>query len=239
MRAEIRRLAREVKGFLAEAEGQRLFELAQEVAVHAPCLEIGSYCGKSTLYLAEGCRLAGAHPLICVDHHRGSEEQQPGERYFDPDLYDRDVEQVDTLPCFRRTLARAGLEQWVIPVVGHSVQFGRYWQGQPLSLVFIDGGHSEADAFGDYFTWGPRVMAGGYLCIHDIFSDPAEGGQAPYHVLERARASGQWSPVEQVETLGILRRMDYERDTERGRGPAKRGERHLLATLLGKLSRYW
>jgi MMP 1-O-methyltransferase len=208
MRHEVRRWAREVKGFLAEAEGLRLFELARECAGRAPCVEIGSYCGKSTLYLAEGCRLAGGYPVISIDHHRGSEEQQPGEEYFDPELFDHAVGRPDTLPCFRRTLQRAGLEEWVIAIVSDSARAGRCWPDGPASLLFIDGGHSEKAASADFEIWAPRVVPGGYLCIHDIFADPAKGGQAPYHVMQRALRSGGWSLVEQVETLGILRRRD-------------------------------
>jgi predicted O-methyltransferase YrrM len=225
MRGEVRELAREVKGFLEEAEGLCLFELARESASRGPCLEIGSYCGKSTLYLAEGCRTAGEHPLFCIDHHHGSEEQQPRQPYFDPELYNEELAQVDTLPCFRRNVTRAGLEKWVIPILGYSRQIGRYWSGPSFSLVFIDGGHSEEDVFGDYHTWSPHIMVGGYLCIHDIFPDPADGGQAPYHLLEQARAGGRWEYVEQVKTLGILRRHEHERDS-----------RHPLHALLRKLS---
>lgn len=206
MRACVKALALETKGFLSEAEGLRLFELAVESSTVAPCLEIGSYCGKSTIFLAEGCRVGGKHPLFAVDHHRGSEEQQSGQPYFDPDLYDEEEGVVSTLSHLMCNIRKAGLLDWVIPVVADSYTFGRYWSTAMLSLVFIDGNHAAEDVFLDFFTWGVHIVRGGYLCIHDIFPDPAEGGQAPYHVSEFARATGRWAWTEQVETLGILKR---------------------------------
>jgi predicted O-methyltransferase YrrM len=206
VREHIRELASTSKGFLAEAEGLSLYRLAVEISGHGPCLEIGSYCGKSALYLGEGCRARGRYPLFTVDHHAGSEEQQPGELYFDPALYDAASGETTTLTALVRNIRRAGLQDWIIPIVAASARLGRYWPPGTLSLVFIDGGHSEADAIGDYEAWSPRVKPGGYLCIHDIHPTSETGGQAPYHALERARASGRWEYLGTVETLGILKR---------------------------------
>jgi predicted O-methyltransferase YrrM len=206
MREDVQRIALAAKGFLTEAEGLRLHDLARQCAVDAPCLEIGSYCGKSGLFLGEGCRAAGRHPLFTVDHHRGSAEQQPGELFFDPDLYDDDTRTPTTLARLIGNIRRAGLEDWIIPFVGESTVVGRYWPADSLVLVFIDGGHSEADAFGDYRTWGRCVRRGGYLCIHDVFPNPQDGGQAPYHVMREATSAGPWDCVDMVESLSILRR---------------------------------
>ncbi|HLN12833.1 MAG TPA: class I SAM-dependent methyltransferase [bacterium] len=207
MREEVRSIAMRAKGFLVEAEGMSLYRLAVEISGSGPCLEIGSYCGRSALFLGEGCRERGRYPLFTVDHHEGSAEQQPGQPYFDPDLYDAAEGVTTTLQALRRNIRLAGLQDWVIPIVAASVRLGRYWPPATLSLVFIDGGHSEADAFGDYETWAPTIKPGGYLCIHDIHPDPADGGQAPYHVLQRARAEGAWDHLGTVDTLAILRRQ--------------------------------
>ena len=206
MREEVRLIALDAKGFLAEAEGMRLYELARSVSQTAPCVEIGSYCGKSGLFLGEGCRETGRHPLFTIDHHNGSEEQQPGEDYFDASLYDADTASPTTLAELIRNIRLAGLENWVIPVVAGSSAVGRHWPESTLGLVFIDGGHSEDDAMGDYRTWGRCVRPGGYLCVHDVFPDPADGGQGPYHVLRAAIAGGAWEHVDTVETLAVLRR---------------------------------
>jgi predicted O-methyltransferase YrrM len=206
MQESIKRFALSIKGFLSEAEGLCLYELALESSKHAPCLEIGSYCGKSAVFLAEACREVGYHPLFSIDHHRGSLEQQPGQPFFDTDLYDEEEKCSITLESFFRNIRKVGLDDWIIPIVSPSNLIGRYWKANSLSLVFIDGSHSEKDVFEDYSLWAPCLIRGGYLCFHDIFPDLEQGGQAPYRVFQATRRSIKWKFVEQVETLGILKR---------------------------------
>lgn len=205
MHERVKHAALAAKGFLSAAEGMALFRLAAEGAQLAPCVEIGSYCGRSTIFLAEGCRTAGGHRVWAVDHHRGSVEQQPGQPYHDPELYDAARGVVTTLPSFLRNLRRAELLAWVIPVLTDSQCFARRWPGA-VSLAFIDGSHVPEDVFMDYFTWGARVIPGGYLCIHDVYQTEAEGGQAPRQMMEFALATGRWDLVQRVDTLGVLRR---------------------------------
>lgn len=193
-----------VKGFMDEEEGRRLYEVAREAARLGPCLEIGSYCGKSALYLGSACREAG-RTLFSIDHHRGSEEQQPGQEYFDPDLFDPSTGEVNTLPHFRKTLELAGLEETVVPIVSRSEVAARHWAG-PLGLVFIDGGHAFSTAYTDYCCWAGHVVLGGFLVIHDIFEDPAQGGQAPWEVYKLALASGLFQELPRTKSLGVLKR---------------------------------
>lgn len=199
----IHELAASVKGFLDPDEGGRLFEVAREAAPMGPCLEVGSYCGKSALYLGTACRDCGS-VLFSIDHHRGSEEQQPGEAYFDPELFDPRAYQIDTSGFFRRTLQMAELEDAVVPLVCPSAVAARAWK-IPLSLVFIDGGHAYETVLDDYGFWAKHLMPGGYLLIHDIFSDPSEGGQAPYQIYQQALASGRYQECPMTKTLGVLR----------------------------------
>ena len=194
-----------LKGFLAPDEGARLFDLASEVAPRGPCLEVGSYCGKSTVYLGSACQQAG-QILFAVDHHRGSEEHQLGEEYHDPELFDAGAGVMDSFREFRQNVDRAALGDCVVPIVATSELVGRHWQ-TPLSLVFIDGGHSEAAALADYRNWAPHVMAGGILAIHDLFENPEEGGQAPFNIYKMARSSGLFETLPTTRTLGVLRRI--------------------------------
>lgn len=198
-------LLNSVKGFLDEDEGRCLYEIALEAGRLGPCLEVGSYCGKSALYLGAACRKRNSI-LFSIDHHRGSEEQQPGEEYFDPDLYDPLSGRVDSFRQFRATLAAAGLEDAVVPIVCRSEVAARCW-GTPLGLVFIDGGHALETVLSDYSAWAGHIVSGGYLLIHDIFPDPAKGGQAPYKVYKRALASGLFQETAMVNTLGVLQRL--------------------------------
>jgi MMP 1-O-methyltransferase len=207
MQAGLRQIALEAEGFLEEAEGMCLYELARRSSRSAPCLEIGSYCGKSAIYLGEACRETGRHPLFTIDHHRGSAEHQPGADYFNPALWNPDDGSMKTLERLIRNIRRAGLDDWVIPVIGASRTVGRHWPDASLGLVFIDGGHSEEDAMGDYRTWGRCVHPGGYLCVHDVFANPADGGQAPYNVVCEACSSRSWEHEDTVLTLAILRRV--------------------------------
>jgi predicted O-methyltransferase YrrM len=192
------------KGFLDDEEGMRLFELAHIHAHIGPVLEVGSYCGKSSVYLGSGVKSAGG-TLICVDHHRGNEEQQPGELYHDADLFDPRSGRMDSLRELRQTIHAAGLEDVTIVAVAASVHFARFWSA-PLGMVFIDGGHSHAAAHADYEAWSPKVASGGILAIHDLFPDPNEGGQAPIEIYRRAMASGDFDELPTTRTLGVLRR---------------------------------
>ncbi|MFT4570523.1 MAG: putative O-methyltransferase YrrM [Hyphomicrobiaceae bacterium] len=201
-------IARNAKGFLDEDEGLRLFELAREGAKLGPVLEIGSYCGKSSIFLGAGAKEAGGL-LACVDHHRGSEEHQVGEGYHDPDLFDAEAGALDTLSELRRNLHRAGLEDSSLLLVASSSKAAAIAHA-PLGMVFIDGGHSHEAAHRDYELWAPRVAVGGILAIHDLFPDPNEGGQAPIEIYRRALASGVFQELPTTKTLGVLRRSSPE-----------------------------
>ncbi|MFD5116114.1 class I SAM-dependent methyltransferase [Streptomyces sp. NPDC058391] len=193
------------KGFMPVHEGLALYAVAAEAgSLGLPLLEVGTYCGRSTVLLADAAREAGT-VAVTVDHHRGSEEQQPGWEYHDPTVVDPETGRMDTLPTFRRTLHQAGLENHVIAVVGRSPQVARVWGGR-IGLVFIDGGHTDEHANGDYEGWAPHLAEGGLLVIHDVFPDPADGGQAPYRVYLRALASGAFTEISVTGSLRVLRR---------------------------------
>ncbi|MGY6627328.1 MAG: class I SAM-dependent methyltransferase [Oceanicaulis sp.] len=196
-----------IKGFLAHDEGEALHARALEAAAAAPgaLMEIGTWCGRSSVYLGRAARDAG-RVLFAVDHHRGSEEHQPGEGYHDRDLFDAELGRVDTLPALRRTLALADLEAHVIAVVGKSASVGAAWSG-PLAFVFIDGGHAMDTALADYRAWAGHVARGGLLAIHDVFPDPKDGGRPPYEIWKLAVASGLFEPAGRVNTLEFLRRV--------------------------------
>jgi hypothetical protein len=198
------------RGFLPADEGVALHDAAASLGADAvgPFLEVGAYCGKSSIYLGAAARATG-RVLFCVDHHRGSEENQPGWEWHEPDLVDPWVGRIDTLPTFRRTVHGAGLDDVVIAVVGDSATVAGWW-ATPLSLLFVDGGHGAAPARADYRGWAPRVAAGGLLVIHDVFPDPADGGRPPYEeIYLPALASGRFDEVSATGSLRVLRRRQY------------------------------
>jgi predicted O-methyltransferase YrrM len=196
-------VARNAKVFMPDDEGLALHATGIDAARVGPLLEIGTYCGKSAVYLGAAAR-AGGTVLFTIDHHRGSEENQAGWEWHDTEVVDPETGRMDTLPFFRRTIAAADLDDVVVGVVGYSIPIARVWR-TPLGLVFIDGGHAEDVAMADYAAWTPHVAPGGLLAIHDVFEDPADGGQAPFHVWERAVADG-FSPVSTTGSLRVLRR---------------------------------
>ncbi len=194
----------QVKGFLDPREGRRLYELALEASRMGPCLEIGGYCGKSTVWLGTACRRNGM-TLYSVDHHRGSVEQQPGEPYFDPELFEPGSFRIDTFPWFRATVETAGLEDTVVPVVCASRLAARHWK-TPLALIFIDGSHDFESVEEDFRLWSRHLVTGGYLLLHDVFKDPAKGGQGPYLVYRNAVSLGIYHVLPMTGCLGVLRR---------------------------------
>ena len=194
-----------VKGFLASDEAEALYNIALQQSLLGPCLEIGSYCGKSTIYLASACKKNNSL-LYAVDHHRGSEEHQLGEEYHDPDLYNKQDAMMDSFVEFRRNIRNAGVEEVVLPLVAPSSLASKFWS-TPLAMVFIDGGHSLEAAMTDYRSWSGHIMKDGILAIHDIFPDPNEGGQAPYDIYKLALASGLFKQLPTVNTLGLLQRL--------------------------------
>jgi MMP 1-O-methyltransferase len=198
-------LTRAVKGFMPDDEGLALHRLAHDRLPNGPVLEVGSYCGKSAVYLGSAAREVGG-VVFSVDHHHGSEENQAGWEHHDPSLVDPRTGRMDTLPCFRETIASAGLEPFVVGVVGESATVARHWR-TPLSMLFIDGGHGTEPAHADYHGWARWVMSGGLLAIHDVFPDAADGGRPPYEIYVRALDGGSFEEVDDVGSLRVLRRI--------------------------------
>ncbi|TMR16303.1 class I SAM-dependent methyltransferase [Nonomuraea turkmeniaca] len=205
MPAELLYAAKHAKGFMPVNEGLALFAAACHYGKLGPICEIGTYCGKSAIYLGAAARQAGS-VVVTVDHHRGSEEIQPGWAHHDPTLMDIRFGKMDSLPTFRGTIAAAGLEDEVIAIVGRSERVAGLWN-TPLGMLFIDGGHSEEPVTRDYEGWAPHVMAGGALVFHDVYPDPADGGQAPYRVYLRALESGTFKEVQVEGSLRVLERV--------------------------------
>lgn len=220
---ELLALARATRGFMPDDEGAALFDAARRAgdrcaaattaaAAHrgpGVFVEIGAWCGKSTIYLGAAAEATGA-VLFSVDHHHGSEENQPGWQYHEPDLVDPSDGRIDTLPHWRRSVVGAGLERVVVGVVGDSPTVASLWT-TPVDFCFIDGGHGEEPAWADYRGWAPLVAPGGLLAIHDVFPDRADGGRPPYELWCDAMGSGSWEEDAVCGSLRVLRRVRPEK----------------------------
>ncbi len=190
-------------GFMPDAEGLALFAAARDRADRGPLLEVGTYCGKSAIYLGAAAGECGSI-LYTVDHHHGSEENQAGWEHHDQRLVNSETGQLDTLPWFRRTIAAAELDDTVVAVIGSSTTVATHWTTQ-LAMVFIDGGHALDVAKADYEAWSPKIIPEGLLAFHDVFEDPKDGGQAPYEVYCQALNEG-WSLLSATGSLRVLER---------------------------------
>jgi predicted O-methyltransferase YrrM len=201
--------ARAAKGFMPDDEGLALYQAGRQAASSGigPLLEVGTYCGKSAVYLGAAARM-GATVLFSVDHHRGSDENQAGWPHHDRTVVDARTGRMDTLPFARRTIEDAGLEDAVVLIVGASVTIASLW-ATPLAFLFIDGGHGADVAWADYNSWTPKVGIGGLLAIHDVFPDPADGGRPPYELFCAALSSGAFEEVAEAGcgSLRVLRRV--------------------------------
>jgi MMP 1-O-methyltransferase len=207
-RQELFSLARAATGFMPDDEGEALYLAALRAGASfadATFVEVGAWCGKSTVYLGAAAEETGAC-LFSLDHHHGSEENQAGWEHHDQSLVNPETGRIDTLPHWRRTMVGADLESSVMGIVGDSKTVASHW-ATPLAFCFIDGGHGEEPAWADYRGWAPKVVEDGWLAIHDVFPDPADGGRPPHDIWRAALDSGEFVEDGQCGSLRVLRRL--------------------------------
>ncbi len=203
MRTDLERAARSARGFMPHDEGLCLYQTVLEITVQGPIVEVGSYCGKSAIYMGAAAAETGS-VVFTIDHHRGSEEMQEGWEHHDGEVVNRDTGRIDSLPALRRNLEETGLEGSVVPIVGDSRLVASHWD-TPVSMAFIDGGHGPIPAHADYDDWASKIAPGGFLAIHDVFPDPADGGRPPYEIFLRAVNEGDFEEHAAVGSLRVLR----------------------------------
>ena len=194
-----------IKGFLDHKEGEALYIYCKKFCVQGIAVEIGSYCGKSACYLGQACKENNSY-LYSIDHHRGSEEQQLGQEYFDEEIYDHKQERVDTLPFFLKNIATHNLEEFIKPLVMDSESASKIVENN-INMIFIDGSHTFNSARNDYEWWKNKIREGGILAIHDIYDSESEGGQAPKEIYLRSLSEG-FKLVERVKSLVILEKSN-------------------------------
>lgn len=195
-----------VKGFIDHNEGICLYNYALNSSKKGPILEIGSYCGKSTIYIATAAKKYSGC-VYSVDHHTGSEENQVGWEYHDIELFDEETGRINSFPEFMRNLRKANLLDTVVPIVSDSSLVSRYWK-IPLSMVFIDGGHTMEAAFNDFNNWKDKIIKGGILAIHDVFPNPDDGGRPPFEIYRKALSEKNFKEIEAVKSLRVLEKLN-------------------------------
>ena len=194
-----------IKGFLDLNEGIALYEEVKRVSENNFCVEIGSYCGKSTCFIGQACK-ENKSKLITIDHHKGSEEQQLGELYFDAEVYDEKLGRVNTLPLLEKNLAKFDLEDVVKPLVMDSISASKIVENN-ADLIFIDGSHTFESAESDYELWKNKIKKGGTLAIHDVYDTEDEGGQAPNRIFKQSLNEG-FNFMKRVKSLVLLQKSN-------------------------------
>lgn len=204
---ELLSLIAATRGFLPAEEGAALYELCHRAPASRsqPIVEIGSYCGRSTLYMGHAAKEMNA-TVLAVDHHYGSEENYPPFPYLDATIISPLTSRIDTLEAFRGTIRLAGLEPWVVAVIGNSPTVAQATRVR-AAMIFIDGGHGGLPCWMDYISWTPQIVEGGILAIHDVFEDPSDGGRPPYEIYLAARHSGDFEEIARVGSLAAFRRV--------------------------------
>lgn len=194
---------KDIKGFMPEHEGKALYKWARKFSEYGPLLEIGTYCGKSSMFLSEGAQ-ANNQYVYTIDHHMGSEEHQVNEEYFDIEIFDELSKRINSFPLFLENINNFGIKN-IVPIVNESSLVAESWNS-PLAMVFIDGGHSLETAMNDFISWHEKIISGGALVIHDIFENPEDGGQAPYEVYMHALKNG-FNDFDRVDTIVCLKKL--------------------------------
>src|SRR5262245_23879896 len=152
-----------VEGFLHDLEGYILLQLAAKGGGVGAIVEIGSFMGRSTSFLAAGSKMAGREKVIAVDHFRGSTEHQAGQHFANPTL----IQIGTTFPRFQENLRRVNLDDYVMPIRASSSEAVREWQA-PIRLLFIDGDHEYESVRYDFEAWSRFVVPHGLVCLHDV-----------------------------------------------------------------------
>lgn len=180
------RAAAGIEGWLSEAQGRALHDAAARASGRGAIVEIGSWKGRSTTWLAHGAMERGLR-VMAIDPHANSRE---------------DVS-ARTFEAFEANLIRAGVQEAVQPLVLTSAEAVHIVDG-PVEVLFVDGDHSVEGARRDAELWLPRVMHGGTVLFHDVASS---GYSGPRRVFQQAicRSSG-YHRVRRVGSMGIAER---------------------------------
>ena len=184
--SDIAAAASAIDGWLSDAQGRALYDAAAATTGRGAIVEIGSWKGRSTVWLAAGAREAGRR-IYAIDPHRGSRE--------DP--------AANTLAEFLGNIRRAGVEDAVEPLVMTSAEAAAHVDGG-IELLFVDGDHSLEGARRDAELWLPRLVPGGVLMMHDV---GAAGYLGPRTVFRQQVCwSGNFDRIGRVGSMGVARR---------------------------------
>ncbi len=179
MLEETKRLVKRIDGWLTDNEGELLYNLAKSCKGDGVIVEIGSWKGKSTIWLAKGSKAGNKLKVYAVDPHTGSSEHR--------EMYGK----VWTFEEFRRNIKDARVDDIVIPVLKTSEQATKFFD-EPVEFIFIDGAHEYQLVKLDFELWFPRLIDGGIIAFHDTTwsAGPKEVAKEYVYKSEHFRNAG-------------------------------------------------
>jgi predicted O-methyltransferase YrrM len=183
----------QIEGFLHNLEGYALFALAATGDGEGEIVEIGSFMGRSTCWLAAGAKKASRERITAIDHFRGSPEHQIGQLYENRTL----VSEGTTFHKFMENIEKMQVSDYVNPVVATSEEAASNWN-KTIRLLFIDGDHSYSNTKRDFKLWSPFVCDHGYICFHDVGAWPG-----PTRFYDELRRSAK--KLKELMEVGTLR----------------------------------
>lgn len=205
---DVVRIVSGVEGWLDPDEGRLLYCLAAEADPTGHIVEIGSWHGRSTIWLAAGAQAGrGAH-VVAIDPHVGTHLREEG---------------ATTDQILHTNLVQAGVRDQATILVTTSEVAAADWS-RPISLLWIDGDHEYESARRDYLLWEPHLMSDAVVALHDTFvwSGPErvvrelliETGNFTSFVYAdtttAARRSGRLAPrAALARRVGLVRRSLY------------------------------
>ena len=148
-----------IDGWLSPVEGYLLYRLARDGEGSGAIVEIGSWMGLSTAWLAAGSKAAGREHVHAVDVFDGG-----------PVLKDHDFirKEGTTYHRFSENLEGLGLFDYVEPIVAESGAAAQAWTKGAIRLLFIDGDHRYPAVRQDLDLWSPHVTAAGLIILDDV-----------------------------------------------------------------------
>ena len=171
----IERQVEGIGGWLTPKEGRLLYELAKRCTGRGVIVEIGSWKGKSTIWLANGSRGGAAIPVYAIDPHTATSDNLATQSA------------ASTFAEFIENIRRAGVADLVVPMVTTSAEAARGFS-RPVELIFIDGAHDYASVALDFELWFPRVVEGGTLAFHDTVA-----WEGPRRLVAQRVFRGAWA----------------------------------------------
>lgn len=151
---ETRSIADTVEGWLTDREGQTLYNLAKNCKGEGVIVEIGSWKGKSTIWIGNGSKNGNSVLIYAIDPHTGSLEHQKENNF------------VKTFEDFKKNIKNAKVDDIIVPIVKTSKDAAKTFN-KKVEFIFIDGAHEYNSVKLDFDMWVPKVLNGGIIAFHD------------------------------------------------------------------------